>query len=286
MELIENFYKKDKYFEALYNSYKNKLDYFYDQAERQTVRKEYARGGEIIHRGFYCPSTVQDIIIGNCKRGKLVKKPRKTPDYEYWFDDNDRLILVKQLCTYDIKISPTIELLFYNGRTVNSVLYQKDKFDSEGEIRISSLSKCIYENGLIKNYDFANIFVDPLEDRTEMFRYLNKICPKINEELAKGLKKSEFLRPYVREFEFDKNNCNSAKICNEILTENFEYNDTVLVSSTLESYNFDVNIISQSKYFYNYDDNKKMISYTAEEYDNGKRIPSVWDDHIFLVINS
>lgn len=238
MELLENFYEKDKYFKSLYNSYKNKLDYFYDKAKKQVVRKEYARGGETIHRGFYCPSPVQDIIVGNCKRGKLVKKPRKIPDYEYWFDDNNHLILVEQICTYNIKIPSTIELLFYNDIAVNSILYQENKFDSEEEFQISFLTKCIYENGLIKNYDFASVF-NPLQDH--------------------------------------------AEICCEIETENFEYDDKLLVSSTLESYNFDVKILSQNKYFYNYDGNRKMISYTTEEYDNGKRISSIWDNHSFII---
>ena len=282
MELIEDFYKKDKYFEELYYSYKNKLDYYYNQSESQVVRKEYARGGEVIHRGFYCPSTVQDIIVGNCNRGKLVKKPRKTPDYEYWFDDNDRLILVKQLCADNTEIPPTIELLFYNNKTVDSILYQKDKCDSEEKFLISSLTKCTYENDLIKNYDYAQIF-DPADDRTGMFKHLKKMCSDVNEVLTKELQKGESLRPYVHEFEFDKNNKSYAKICNEIMTENFEYNDKILVSSTLESYNFNVNIISQSKYFYNYDDNSNIISYTSEEYDNGKRIPGYWDNHTFII---
>lgn len=277
MESTESFQEKDKYFEKLYNLYKDNLDELYIGAENNVVRKEYGRGGEVIHRGFYCPSPVQDIIVGNCNRGKLVKNPRKQPDYEFGFDRDDRLILVKQFCVYNNNIPPTTELLFYDSDEVNSILYQKD---DKYSFRISQLTRCVYENGSIKTYDSAGVF-DPSADRTEMLNFFKKTCPKINEKFTKGLQKNEFLKPYVRAWEYDLNNNYEPKICTDITTENFEYKDKILVVSTLESYNFDVKIIQQSKYFYNYDDNRKIISYTTEEYDNGKRIPCIWDGHTF-----
>lgn len=278
LESIESFYKKDKYFKDLFYLYKDELDTFYHKAEKQVVHKEFARGGEVIHRGFYCPSPVQDIIIGNCNRGRLIKNPRKTPDYEYGFDKDGRIILVKQFCVYDTEISPTIELLFYNSNTVNSILYQRNK-NLENEFCISALTKCIYENGFIKNYDFAEIF-DPSENRTEELRKLRKNCRKIELKFTNELEKNDALKPFIREYKCDDNNF-EAEICNNIKTENFEYNDNIIASSTWESYNFDIKIISQSKYLYNYDDNKKIISYTVEEYDDGKGVSNMIENHTY-----
>ncbi len=44
-----------------------------------------------------------------------------------------------------------------------------------------------------------------------------------------------------------------------------------------------VKILSADKFFYNYDADGKMISYTSETWAEGKRVPSVWDNHIFYI---
>ena len=71
--------------------------------------------------------------------------------------------------------------------------------------------------------------------------------------------------------------------CNEISNEEFFYNNGKMVSSTLQNYNFDVKIMSIDKFFYNYNSDGKMVSYTLETWDDGKKIPSVWDNHIFII---
>ena len=58
---------------------------------------QYAVGGELLHRGYYCPSPVKDIVMGNCNRGKMIKHPIKFEQkmmYEYGFCD-DQLLLIK-----------------------------------------------------------------------------------------------------------------------------------------------------------------------------------------------
>ena len=46
----------------------------FEQISKTVVRREQATGGGTMHRGFYCPSIVEDIIIGNINRGKLIKR--------------------------------------------------------------------------------------------------------------------------------------------------------------------------------------------------------------------
>ena len=72
-------------------------------------------------------------------------------------------------------------------------------------------------------------------------------------------------------------------MCYNIQSENFVYNDQVLISSTLANYNFDLQIMSQEQYFYNYDSNGNITSYTSETWGNGKQIPCIWDGHVFKV---
>jgi len=54
-------------------------------------RKEYWKGGNMLHTGAYCPSKTVDMICGNVSRGKRVRKEAKV-GYTNFFDDNDLLI--------------------------------------------------------------------------------------------------------------------------------------------------------------------------------------------------
>ena len=49
----------------------------FDQIDKTVVRREQSSGGECMHRGYYCPSIIEDIVIGNIKRGRLIKKLSK-----------------------------------------------------------------------------------------------------------------------------------------------------------------------------------------------------------------
>ena len=122
-------------FEQLSQKYfKMKQQYVdsFDALEKDVVsnvcRREYARGGELLHRGFYSPSC-QDLVIGNCSRGRLVKKQPSADSgyYEYLFDSQDRLI-----CVYKYDRSLSAE---WNPVSTEFILYQGDdtlslQFDS------------------------------------------------------------------------------------------------------------------------------------------------------------
>lgn len=61
----------------------------------QPSRIEKGIGGETIHRGFYCPSLILDIVVGGCKRGRIAKRKNAKTSYTYYFDDNDKLVYIK-----------------------------------------------------------------------------------------------------------------------------------------------------------------------------------------------
>ena len=67
-----------------------------EKSETQTVRREFA-SGSTLHRGFYCPSPVFELIVGNTKRGKLLKRVTSfsKPSHEYGFDGKGRLLWCK-----------------------------------------------------------------------------------------------------------------------------------------------------------------------------------------------
>lgn len=131
------------------NGYANKLSQFRTSTEKEIVNVEYSKGGETIHRGYYCPSPVLDLIIGNLKRGKLLKRK---PDfgkysYEYGYDTDDRLIRVRgvnEFTTPDSRFDE--EYLVYKNDIVYGI-----EFDNMGQIE--AVSRCTYENRNIVKYE-------------------------------------------------------------------------------------------------------------------------------------
>lgn len=124
------------------------LQTVYSDLLSKTVRKEYSKGGELLPRGFYCPSPIRDIVTGNCKRGKLYKRLTSgcKPTYEYCFDENDRLILINYLyldCT---------EFLAYSNNTVVGVAFSKGD-----ENKIIQVIECNYDgDGKIVSFAVAH----------------------------------------------------------------------------------------------------------------------------------
>lgn len=111
-------------------------------------RKEYSTGGELLPRGFYCPSPIYDIVTGNCNRGKLLKRitSRSKPTYEYCFNNDNKLIIVNHL------YKKCSEFLEYADNIVVGITF------SRGEnVEIISVIECLYDtNGRIVSYTVAN----------------------------------------------------------------------------------------------------------------------------------
>lgn len=114
-----HFLKKREEAQQIYNHCSKQLLSYFTEIEKRVVKKEFSRGGECLHRGFYCPSPVLDIVIGDCKRGKLIKNPRKTPDFEYWFDADNKVTLAKR---------PDIPKDFDNSVIEYELIYNYDDF--------------------------------------------------------------------------------------------------------------------------------------------------------------
>jgi len=118
----------------------------------KTYRLEYAKGGESYHRGFYFPG-VSDLTLISRDRGRLMNSPPedKNYNYEYLFDDRDKLICVYKYGEIDRrqKLLST-ELFVYGDNKVLSF-----GFDTADDNSISFISECQYENGLLALYEFA-----------------------------------------------------------------------------------------------------------------------------------
>lgn len=108
---------------------------------------QYSVGGEVLHRGYYCPSLIKDIVMGNCNRGRLVKNTAKTKKvtYEYGFRDNQLLLVRHNISDHLFEI----EYISYFGN--KQIGYT---FDNEMQLR--TISECVYHNEKLKSYFLVN----------------------------------------------------------------------------------------------------------------------------------
>ncbi len=202
--------------------------------EKRVVRYEYGRGGETLHRGYYCPSLISDIVIGNQKRGRVLKRKTKKPaEYIFGFDEKGQLIMVKHYFSCDIW---SLEMIYREGsEEIGVTIFSGD------ETRFT-LSRCVYDGERILEYD---LFCDDGQEMRRDKNHKNRFSEERHE------KYSYFPETLVVDcFDFSSAT-NLKKIPHEIF------------SFVLEK--------------------KKLVSYTIEEYEGEKRIPSVWDGHTWEV---
>lgn len=107
------------------------------------------------HRGYYCPSLINDIVVGNTNRGKLYKTRKKDHiGYTYGFDTDKRLILIKKK-SKDISAAH-YEYLFPLGE--DEVGIGLDDCSSSSDLEISHVSLCHFENGKLDTYLYGHNF--------------------------------------------------------------------------------------------------------------------------------
>jgi hypothetical protein len=102
---------------SMRDKYKDHYDEQEQQTLKQTVRNEYASGGESLHRGYYCPSPTLDKLVGGLNRGRRLQKPRSNSHYyyKYYFDDNNRIIRCDNFI--DDKCCVTEFIIFEDNKT-------------------------------------------------------------------------------------------------------------------------------------------------------------------------
>lgn len=136
---------ESKRIEQMVREYTPRLDELRSACEKLGVRREFAVGGIHLHRGYYCPSPIDDIIAGNVKRGKLLKRltTRSKPDCEFCFDIHNRLVLARSFFGD--------EIIFRDGTTEIGLIA-----DENG---IQYVSECEFAEGHIIKYLFAECSV-------------------------------------------------------------------------------------------------------------------------------
>ena len=86
---------EEEYLISLCIEYRYRFEYLNKTMVEAELSKEYGRGGVTLHRGFYCPSPVEDIILGGSDRGRLVRTLRSSTPVDYVYQKaGDKLRIV------------------------------------------------------------------------------------------------------------------------------------------------------------------------------------------------
>ncbi|MFA6308794.1 MAG: hypothetical protein WC677_03490 [Clostridia bacterium] len=145
------------------DKYKDKFDNLSNMIKEKTIRTEYSVGGTSLHRGFYCPSPIEDIIVGNVNRGRLTKNCEKK-DFEYYFDNSGILIGTALINEYNN--GETEYITATDGIELGII------FDDFSGLR--GVSKCIFRDNKISKYEYASVLSNDLT--TEIYGYDESNC--------------------------------------------------------------------------------------------------------------
>lgn len=116
--------------------------------------EEFATNSRFLHRGYYCPSPVQDVFVANARRGKLQtsNKQNRRITHRYCFNEKSQLVYVESYLPDGLTKK---EYLFYDQETVYGFAY-----DSWGTL--VGLSREIYSNNRIASYFCASCYIDKI----------------------------------------------------------------------------------------------------------------------------
>ena len=136
------------------------------EAESKVSYEQYGQGGLVLHRGFYCPSLICDVVVGNCNRGRLRKTAPDNPDYIYGFNSTHQLVTVKKIVSCSIEER---EFVFTDGQTEIGI-------GSPNNYNTSfTISECKYDGNRLLSYAFgfsSSLFPHMVELREEQYTYL------------------------------------------------------------------------------------------------------------------
>ena len=149
-QLYSEFLKEAKQYRQQYEA---QIPRLIQMAKEDAARVEYAKGGKTLHRGYYFPGLMQDIMVGNINRGRLLRKKMKSPDFCYYFDTSNILHLCESCDTTEVILRENdCEL----GLTVDS------------NSRLCTLSQCDSKNSFLQSYkrfrvsasEFSGLYIE------------------------------------------------------------------------------------------------------------------------------
>lgn len=137
--------------EHMYAKYVNMHDELLAERQMRTARVEYSRDRHDLILGYYCPNPLKDLVIGNVKRGRILKRKSSfvSADIIFFFDENNELIGAEEKLSASI-----IQHYIINEDEYSWILSFKNAreiYDSDSDA-ISNIALWCKEKGKISLY--------------------------------------------------------------------------------------------------------------------------------------
>lgn len=161
--------------------YIENYEQYYHEVQLTISYTEVSTGGVTIPRGYYCPSPIIDIVIGNASRGKLLKRPSKRSHiaYRYGFDKQGKLVFVYK------EEDKHKEFIVRKGNTelgIGFLEFEGLELDPE----VTDITYCTYhEDGKIQSYTYGRYYADErriIEIQKEDYIYSPQGLQEVNEQ--------------------------------------------------------------------------------------------------------
>lgn len=133
-EMIEISKQYRNLFEQYTKSYKNTFESEFVKAMNTVVREELSAGSDMT-LGYYCPSPLEDLIVGNVHRGKILKRvtKRSKPDTKYGFTEDGKMTVFVNLPPEDYSDYDVRGFVLYDESTVTYICFRKSEEGTEPE---------------------------------------------------------------------------------------------------------------------------------------------------------
>ena len=190
-----------------------------DEFKKQVTYYEYGIAGTNLHRGWYSPSLIEDIVIGNASRGRLVRNPRKStkPSFRFGFDQNEKIIVVDgYVYRYDECRHTDSEYIVYEEDTIKgfTFLTENEQFATTGK-ELVRYSEEKYHNGLLVLFsyiDFSRFERKPWKFHLETHS-VNDL--KMHSNLLEYEPADKYYSNLICDFDIDENGFLTAYSCHD-----------------------------------------------------------------------
>lgn len=142
-----------------------------------------------LHRGFYCPSPVFDLVIGNVRRGRILKRPNKSSKFthRFGFSETGDLLFCETILNGNVVFT---EYIIYQCNSIYGITVTSD-------YTLAKVSEECYHDGKLLHYSFADIL--PEQEGIVCFNYHKELYTYDSIGLKSCVWKS--FMPYTKTFE-------------------------------------------------------------------------------------
>lgn len=156
----------------IYEENFSNIETMFNNNIQNSIYTKYSSGSDM-HLGYYCPSPIYEITTSGygTHRGRILKRNKRTEktDHKYFFDKNNKLIMIRGYTkVLENKRGDTIDLIFNENNEIKTLSFQVYK-DTNIIINknIDDISYSIFKNGKITEYCvayFNNIEINKIQE--------------------------------------------------------------------------------------------------------------------------